>query len=144
MQLLADSRVAIGYRSRLGHPIDPPPSVQAADLASRRETLLTELYATPGERPVAAWVEVLEAVGVPCGPVNDVRSALADPQARARGVVQTIDHPELGTVAHIASPLRLSTGVRLPRPAPVRGADTAAVFAELGGEAPAAAPTPAS
>ena len=34
------------------------------------------------------WVEVLEAAGVPCGPVYDYAQRFADPQVRHRGLVQ--------------------------------------------------------
>ena len=50
---------------------------------------------------------MLGAAGVPVGPVNDLPAAFADPQTVARGDVVEVEHPRLGTVRHIASPLRL-------------------------------------
>src|SRR5262249_19629037 len=47
------------------------------------------------------WVEVLEAAGVPCGPVYDYAQMFADPQVRHRGLVQYASDPELGEVPHI-------------------------------------------
>jgi crotonobetainyl-CoA:carnitine CoA-transferase CaiB-like acyl-CoA transferase len=107
------------------------------DFAARdanREPLLDELYRAFAARGAAEWVELLEHAGVPCAVVNDLRDALLDPQALARDVVQEIQHPELGLVAHLASPLRLSTDVRPPQPAPGCGADTNAILAELATE----------
>jgi crotonobetainyl-CoA:carnitine CoA-transferase CaiB-like acyl-CoA transferase len=113
--------------------LDDPRFTGFAERHEHREVLLAELYETFSERRVAEWVTLLEAVGVPCGPVNDVRGGLSDPQAVAREVVQTIEHPDLGQVSHIASPLRLSTGVRPPQPAPGPGEHTAEVLRELAG-----------
>ena len=44
-------------------------------------------------RPTHEWVEALLDVGVPCGPINDVPTALNDPQTTARGMVQRLPHP---------------------------------------------------
>ena len=105
-----------------------------ADFASRyahRDELLADLYSVFAKRPVAQWIWRLEQAGVPCAPVNDVRSALQDHQALHRGIVREVGHPNLGSVAQLASPLRISTGVRPMSLAPAMGADTATVFAEL-------------
>lgn len=103
----------------------------AGRLAHRTE-LQEELYKTFRSKPGAEWIELLDRVGVPCGPINTVREALADPQVAARGAVRELDHPELGKVAHVVSPLRLSTGVRPLEFAPAKpGVDTEAVIAEL-------------
>ena len=73
----------------------------------------------------------MTAANVPCGPVNSIAEALEDPQAAARGVVQPLEHPRLGTINHIASPIRLSPGgTRAMAPAPERGADNAALLGD--------------
>jgi crotonobetainyl-CoA:carnitine CoA-transferase CaiB-like acyl-CoA transferase len=82
---------------------------------AHRDELLAILRARFAEEETATWVERLEAAGVPVGKVNDVRGALADEQAAARGTVAAYEHPRLGAVRHIASPLRISGHVA-PRP----------------------------
>ena len=68
-----------------------------------------------------AWVEALVAAGVPASRVNSVEEALADPQTAAREDVVEHEHPSLGRVRSIRTPLRLAEGGRsLERP-PVRG-----------------------
>ena len=52
--------------------------------------------------------------GVPCGPVNDVAQALADPQAARARRRRRLDHPRFGTVRQVASPLRVAAD-RSPR-----------------------------
>jgi crotonobetainyl-CoA:carnitine CoA-transferase CaiB-like acyl-CoA transferase len=98
-----------------------------------REALLAELYAAFATRGAAEWVTILEAAGVPCGPVNTIREALADPQAVARGATQTIEHPELGSVTHLSSALGVSTGLRPIEIGPGRGEHTAEVLSDVAG-----------
>ncbi len=98
-----------------------------------REALLAELEPVFRSRPAAAWIEVLVAAGVPCAPVNDVASALADPQVEARGAVVEISHPVLGTMRQVATPLRLGGFEPPTERGPFRGEHTEAVLRELCG-----------
>jgi CoA:oxalate CoA-transferase len=96
--------------------------------------LLPELEAVLTTRPTAAWQEVLEKAGVPCGPVNDVAGALAHPQVRARNMVVTVEDPVAGPVKLVGNPLKLSAYADPPtRPAaPALDQDRQAILAELG------------
>lgn len=64
----------------------------------------------------------LEQAGVPVAHVNSVGEALDDKQARARGAVVGYEHPRLGLVRQVASPLHITGHVAAPAPAPARGA----------------------
>jgi crotonobetainyl-CoA:carnitine CoA-transferase CaiB-like acyl-CoA transferase len=58
----------------------------AADAEPRvLESVMEAVLAT---KPTEHWVEVLEAAGVPCGPVYNYAQMFADPQVRHRGLVQ--------------------------------------------------------
>jgi crotonobetainyl-CoA:carnitine CoA-transferase CaiB-like acyl-CoA transferase len=95
-----------------------------ADFAGRdahRDELLAELRAVFLAKPTDHWLTLLTEVGVPIGRVNDVAEALADPQTSARGGVTEIEHPNLGTVRQVASPLRLSGELPPPSRAPFLG-----------------------
>ena len=84
---------------------------QYADLERRdrnRDTLVPTLAAVFSKRTTAEWLETLDRAGVPCGPVNDIATALEDPQVAARDGVETYRHERLGTVRRVRSPLRLS------------------------------------
>jgi crotonobetainyl-CoA:carnitine CoA-transferase CaiB-like acyl-CoA transferase len=76
-----------------------------ADFAARdrnRDELAPILDDAFRMRPSAEWLDVLREAGVPSAPVNDVAEALGE----ARLV--EYEHPTLGTVRQVASPLRLS------------------------------------
>lgn len=111
--------------------LDDPRFEGFANRDKNREPLLETLYETFGRRPVTDWITILEDAGVPAGPVNSVRDALSDRQAQARDLIREIDHPVFGSVTHVVSPLRLSTGVREPSLAPERGEHTQLVLEEI-------------
>jgi crotonobetainyl-CoA:carnitine CoA-transferase CaiB-like acyl-CoA transferase len=96
-----------------------------------RDTLLPLLESEFARRSAAAWADTLLAAGVPCGPVNDIPSALSDPQAQARAMVQYMVHPSTGTVPQIGPVPKLSaTPARLHLPPPLLGEHTESVLAE--------------
>ena len=67
------------------------------------------------ERTSAEWLEVLRTAGVPSSPVNDVLDAVGEAR------IVEYEHPALGTVRQVASPLRLSNAEPPVRRAPLRG-----------------------
>jgi len=64
------------------------------------------------------WIAKLEAVGVPCGPINDIAQAFAHPQAQARQLRRDMPHPAGGMAPVTASPLRFSDSPVVYRRAP--------------------------
>ena len=66
---------------------------------------LREIFA---RRSTREWLEVLEAAGVPNGPINDVAQVFEEPQVRARGIRVELDHPAAGKLPTVASPMRFS------------------------------------
>jgi glutaryl-CoA transferase len=60
------------------------------------------------KRSTREWLELLEAAGVPNGPINDVAQVFAEPQVKARGVRVELDHPTAGKLPTVASPMRFS------------------------------------
>jgi formyl-CoA transferase len=55
-----------------------------------------------------AWVDALEAAGVPCGPINNIDQVFENPQVRARGIKVEIPHELADKVPQVASPMRFS------------------------------------
>jgi formyl-CoA transferase len=110
---------------------------------SNREILVPLIEAVTRTRTTAQWVEALEPLGVPCGPINDIAQAFADPQVVARGL--TLDQPTapgspVPSIRGVASPLRLSEHPPVVRNAPpALGEHTAEVLSTLGIDAAALA-----
>jgi crotonobetainyl-CoA:carnitine CoA-transferase CaiB-like acyl-CoA transferase len=94
---------------------------------ANRDVLLPLLRERFAAESADTWVERLEAAGVPVGKVNDVNEALEEAD------LGEYDHPRLGTVRQVVSPLRLSGHAAELRPGPERGADTEALLRELCG-----------
>jgi len=67
--------------------------------------LLQDIFS---RRTTKEWVEVLEAAGVPNGPINNVAQVYEEPQAKARGIRVELDHPAAGKLPTVASPMRFS------------------------------------
>jgi crotonobetainyl-CoA:carnitine CoA-transferase CaiB-like acyl-CoA transferase len=116
---------------------DDPRFVDFAARARNRDTLVPILSELFQARPAGEWLAMLGAAGVPCGPVNDVATALADPQVAAREGLVSYDHPVLGPVRQVATPLRVGPEPTPTRRAPFRGEHTDEVLADLCGYAPA-------
>lgn len=83
-------------------------------------------------RSVAEWRHALTEVGVPCGPLNDVRQVFDDPQVRHRGMRQEVDHPVKGVTPIVANPLKFSaTPVEYQKGPPRLGEHTDEVLREF-------------
>ncbi|MFM0116924.1 CaiB/BaiF CoA transferase family protein [Paraburkholderia nemoris] len=98
-----------------------------------REELIALLNQTTVKRSTNDWVERLEAVNVPCGPINDLRQVFEDEQVKARGLRLDLPHPTAGKAPSVANPIRLSrTPIEYRGAAPTLGQHTEEVLLELG------------
>jgi formyl-CoA transferase/CoA:oxalate CoA-transferase len=95
--------------------------------------LIPLLEAELSRHDSSEWAELLDAAGVPCAPIATVDEALASPQAAAREMVAELDHPTVGRLRTVGSPLKLSgTPTRIRTAPPVLGQHTDEVLAETG------------
>jgi CoA:oxalate CoA-transferase len=111
------------------------PIYKSNDLRNRNQARLkVELEKELRQQPTAAWIENLEAAGLPCGPINNVAQALAHPQVAARNMLVTVEDATSGTLKLAGNPLKLSGFADPPTrpPAPDLDADRAKILRELG------------
>ena len=107
-------------------------ATNAARVGNRAE-IVRRIAECIREKPAAAWLERLEAAGIPAGPINPVSQALGDVQAQHRQVVRMMGGGALGAVPTVGSPVRLDGGrADADLPPPALGEHTAEVLGELG------------
>ncbi|MGD9830075.1 MAG: CaiB/BaiF CoA transferase family protein [Hyphomicrobiaceae bacterium] len=83
-------------------------------------------------RPSAYWIERLEKVSIPCGPINTLEQVFADPQIEARGLRRELTHERAGVLPVVANPVRFASGPTTAAKAPpMLGEDTATVLRRL-------------
>jgi crotonobetainyl-CoA:carnitine CoA-transferase CaiB-like acyl-CoA transferase len=111
-----------------------------ADASSRRanrEAFNAACNERLAHRSVAAWVEALNDVGIPAGPVYAIDETFADPQVRHLDVAETVAQVERGEHGAAVSVLRYpvtltATPPSIRRGPPAAGIDTRAVLGDLG------------
>jgi crotonobetainyl-CoA:carnitine CoA-transferase CaiB-like acyl-CoA transferase len=98
-----------------------------------RATLASIIERIVREHPVRHWLEGLEAVNVPCGPVNSLDQVFADPQVVYRNMEISMKHPLAdGDARLIGNPIKFSeTPVTYRQPPPLLGEHTDAVREEV-------------
>jgi len=83
-------------------------------------------------RTTSEWLKDIQAVGVPCGPVNTIDKIVNDPQIKHREMLVEFPHPRLGTWRGVNSPLKLSrTPGKAQGVAPDLGEHTESILSEM-------------
>ena len=116
---------------------EDPRFARNADRVRNREVLIPLLNEITAERTAADWITALDDKAVPCGPINNLAEAFAQPQARAREMTVSLPHPVSGSLDMIANPIRMSdTPVTYQGAPPLLGAHTDTVLSEVLGASP--------
>jgi formyl-CoA transferase len=98
-----------------------------------REALVVAIEKVTRTKPAEHWLALLRKAGVPCGEIADYSDVFADEHLLARKFFVDLDHPVLGTLRGLGSPMRLSrTPVAHLRAGPLLGEHSADVLRELG------------
>jgi len=92
--------------------------------------LLQEYFLT---KPASHWLEVLQAVNVPAGPINDLADVFSDPQVLHRQMLLEMPHPTLKSIKQTGLPLKFSaTPGGLDRHPPLLGEHNREILEDLG------------
>jgi crotonobetainyl-CoA:carnitine CoA-transferase CaiB-like acyl-CoA transferase len=92
--------------------------------------VITEKIRTRSSRE---WIDVLNAAGVPCGPIYKMNEVFEDPQVRHLGMAADVYHPKLGDIQVVNQPVELSrTPSHIRYATPERGEHTDEVLRALG------------
>jgi crotonobetainyl-CoA:carnitine CoA-transferase CaiB-like acyl-CoA transferase len=89
-----------------------------ADRVRNREVLVPLLAEVLRRKSVAEWVALLEPLGIPVGPINDLAQVFQHPQVKERGMRIDLPHPLSGSVPLVASPMKMSVTPPQPTSAP--------------------------
>lgn len=100
---------------------------------AHREELARLIEAETLKQPIAFWLGELEQAGVPCGPILNYKEALETPQAIAREMTVAVDHPTLGPLRTLGTPIKMShTPLNPKRRGPMLGEHTDDVLSAAG------------
>ena len=97
-----------------------------------RDALINEIEPIMRTRTRDEWINSLQQVGVPCGPINNIGQMFDNQQVKARGLWQHIPHPTAGVTPTTASPMRFSeTPVQYRMAPPLLGEHTDEILKEF-------------
>jgi formyl-CoA transferase len=99
---------------------------------AQRDVLVPLLADMVKEKTRDEWINLLEAAGVPCGPINDLTDVFKHPQVIAREMCITLPHPAAGEVRLVGSPIKMSaTPAQYAAAPPTLGQDTEQILREV-------------
>ena len=140
----ADGHITIGagtdrlfaiLAGRLGHPewTGVPEFGDPGARVRNRAALIEQIESVTSTKAKAQWLAELGAAGIPCGPINTYAEAFADPHVQSRQMVVETEHPTLGLMKTLGSPIKMSgTPTNTSGRAPLLGEHTREVLREAG------------
>lgn len=112
---------------------DDPRFHTNAERVRNREALLPTIYNVIKRHTAQEWLDILTAAGIPCGPIRNVSDVLTDPHVIERGMIVELEHPLLGPIKSLATPIHFSqTGITYRRHPPQLGEHTEEILSEIG------------
>jgi len=119
----------------LGHPewLADPQFAENPARVKNQAALAARIEEVTAKAPASHWLALLEQNEIPCGPINDYARVFTNPQVVAREMAVDVDHPALGRIKALGSPIKLSSTPTNPaRRAPLFGEHTTAVLVDYG------------
>jgi crotonobetainyl-CoA:carnitine CoA-transferase CaiB-like acyl-CoA transferase len=101
--------------------------------AKNRKALNAAIEEATVTKPTAEWVDILNAAGVPCGPIYTMDQVFEDPQVRHLEAAATVRHPRLGDVRIVNQAVKLTrTPASMACATPELGEHTDEILQEVG------------
>jgi crotonobetainyl-CoA:carnitine CoA-transferase CaiB-like acyl-CoA transferase len=98
-----------------------------------RDELIPLLKTSFLTRSVDEWLSRLEQAQIPCGPIQNFEQVFSMPTVKEREMLVKMDHPTIGELPLVGSPLKMSdTPVEYRLHPPLMGEHTEDVLRELG------------
>jgi crotonobetainyl-CoA:carnitine CoA-transferase CaiB-like acyl-CoA transferase len=97
--------------------LDDPDYATGPARSKNRKALNERIAAITRKRPSAYWIELMNEVGVPCGPIYTIDQTFADPQVQHLEMARPIDHPRLGALKAVGQAINMT---RTPEPKKLR------------------------
>ncbi len=113
---------------------DPRFAKNSARVENRAEIipLLASIFKTAS---VSEWLNKLDEAEIPCGPIQNFEQVFSMPTVKEREMLVKMNHPTIGELPLIGSPLKMSdTPVEYRLPPPLMGEHTEEVLREFGWE----------
>lgn len=105
-----------------------------ADRVANREALIPEIEKACRQKTTVAWIRLLAAAGVPCGPINNIAEVFEEPQVKHRKLRFDVAHAKGAQLPLVRQPaLFARMAGTATEPPPLLGAHTGKVLSdELG------------
>lgn len=107
---------------------DDPRTSDNAARVENRDFVVSTLQEVFASRTKGEWLKILDDFDIPSAPVNDIADVFADEQVKARGMIQSYDHPTIGEVRYPPSPIKFNDWDNSHLHAPMLGENTAGVL----------------
>jgi formyl-CoA transferase len=114
------------------HLMDDPRYATNPKRVENRKALVPLLQEVFLQRGSAEWLKLLGDAEIPIGPINTIDRVFADPQVLFREMLVEMEHPRVGKLKVVGSPMKLSkTPVQYRIPPPPLGEHTESIPREV-------------
>ena len=118
--------------AKLEHLMDDPRYASNPKRVENRKELVSILQKIFLQKDSGEWIKLLTEAEIPSGPINTIDRVFADPQVLAREMLVGMEHPAIGPIKLVGSPMKLSeTPVQYRIPPPLLGEHTEEILRDV-------------
>jgi formyl-CoA transferase len=118
--------------AKLEHLMDDPRYASNPKRVENRKELVSILQKIFLQKDSGEWIKLLTEAEIPSGPINTIDRVFADPQVLSREMLVGMEHPAIGPIKLVGSPMKLSeTPVQYRIPPPLLGEHTEEILRDV-------------